>query len=161
MEHRTTLLAALAALGVLLALAPTASAQAVEGQAPLLVLDAGLGLLDAPAFALDAPEPRAASTRANRRARRLEITGWTLAGVSTVGALATGLAVARTDCDDEWICFNGPGFGAIVGATLFAAPFAVGALVGSIGTVRRRRAQRAGTWDLALVGSGARFELTF
>ena len=108
---------------------------------------------------LEIPTPQ---MRRDRRARRLELTGWTIVGVSALVGLGFGLAAGLHECgEDASFCINGPGIGIITGL-FFAAPgLVVGTLVGTLGTVRRRRAQRAGTWSLSWSGSSARFGLVF
>jgi hypothetical protein len=75
--------------------------------------------------------------------------------------ISMGVAVAQTACSDQFVCLNGPRFGAAVGAMVFGALLAIGIVVGSIGTARRRGAQRRGDWRLSLTGPGASFEAAF
>lgn len=117
--------------------------------------------LATPNLRLEEPELDASLLRAQTRAHRLEVVGWSLAAVSGVGMIATGIAVAQTDCGDDFICFNGPAIGLLAGAVLFGGPLAIGVIVGSIGTARRRRAQGRGEWRVSMMGTGARFEATF
>ena len=108
---------------------------------------------------LEIPTPQ---MQRDRRARRLELTGWTIVGVSALVKLGFGLVVGLHDCgEDAFVCINGPIVGVATGLLAAAPGLIVGMLVGTLGTVRRRRAQRAGTWSLSWSGSSARFGLVF
>jgi hypothetical protein len=116
-------------------------------------------IVERPELRLEIPTPQ---MRRDRRARRLELTGWTIVGASAVTGLAVGLAVGMHDCgDDAFLCFNGPVFGLFTGLLAAAPGIALGTIVGTLGTVRRRRSQHAGTWSLAWSGSSVHLGLVF
>lgn len=120
-------------------------------------------VVERPELRLELPTPEMTPhVRRDLRARRLELTGWTIVGLSAVTGLGFGLAVGMHDCgDDAFLCFNGPVIGLLAGLLAAAPGVALGTLVGTIGTVRRRRAQHAGTWSLSWSGSSVRFGVMF
>ncbi|MCB9601189.1 MAG: hypothetical protein H6720_12700 [Sandaracinus sp.] len=83
-------------------------------------------------------------------------------GFGLFSGLATALLVGLNDCSgDDWCVFSGLWAASVSGAFVAALPLLVGVPLGTLGTVRRRRATRRGTWSFALQGAGGRVGLVF
>lgn len=93
------------------------------------------------------------------RTRRLEHAGWMLAGFSTLIGIG-GLAVAAA-ADNAGVGSLDTVVGGVLVAMVSTIPLLVGVVIGSIGTVRRRRAQRRGEWVLGLGATGVDLRLRF
>lgn len=143
---------------VLMALTAPLSAQ-VEANEGTVAIDARVTMDQSAAIAATV---RRGLRRYDRRSLRLERAGWSLVGVAVAAGLTVGILAAQKECDcDDFICFEGPGFAAGAGFAAALPALVIGTLLGSSGTKRRRRAQRAGNWSLSLQGRGARFALVF
>lgn len=143
-----------------LALPDTALAQASDPAGPEGRVETGPVSVDSARAPLARLDEAPATVLASRRAQRFELGGWVLAGMSVVGTSFLVLAYSGSCEEGEWGCF-GALEGLSVGLMAFGAPLVAGVVLGVMGTARRRRLQHDGTWALAFVGSGARFELAF